>query len=342
MKKFESFERTHTKGAKKLSKKELVELERLEMKKYKEDQKEKNKQREERVKKKQQRLERELAKKAREEEKKRREEARKKREEAIANGEDVPELEEGDEELADEPEEDEEEVDEEVEEENVEGAGEGSEFEKEAGEPSAVTLDKEKFPDQIEEEEDVSFKIKNRKFYFNYNISTNSKLIEYYTEVKKGLRSLFVCGKISLTSLFSPRSITQKESLTEIAKLLPTFHFILNKDKDEFCLEKITDFKLRDIFKDLTNFGVGFDDIAHHIAIGLTIARRTELMKISELNVEQISQIGANIYQALKVEGYTNHQILGIVDCKYAEAASIRSMATKLWKFRGDRKVSSS
>jgi hypothetical protein len=267
LKKFEDFERTHTKGAKKLSKTELIELERIQMKQYREEQKKKNKTREDRIRKEKQKLEREEAKK-------RREEAKRKREEAIANGEDVPELEEEDipEDEPGEPEQDEEDVD---------AAGENSQAGGPGGETGAILLESELFPDQVEELDDVSFTVKNSRFYFDYEIAGNSKLVEYFTVIKRGLRSLLVCGKISDTSLFTPSKVSQKDSLIEICSLLPTVHCILQGG--EFCQEKVTDFQLRNILKNLTVLGVAYDDLAFHMAQAMTIARRSELMKINEL-----------------------------------------------------------
>jgi hypothetical protein len=162
-------------------------------------------------------------------------------------------------------------------------------------------------------------------------------LVEYFTCVKRGLRSLLVCGKISDTALFTPNKVSQKGSLVEICSLLPTFSHILQSDN--FCQEKITDFQLRNLLKNITVLGVAYDDLSYHVAKGMTIARRSELMQINQLTNEHISLIGAQLYQALSASGYTDHQILGILDCKYAEASFIKNMADKIWTYNGSQKV---
>jgi hypothetical protein len=83
------------------------------------------------------------------------------------------------------------------------------------------------FPDEIEDIKDVSFLVSSSRFYFDYDISDNSKLQEYYTRVKQGLRSLLVCGKLSSTSIFTPYKVSQRESLIEICEILPIAHHIL-------------------------------------------------------------------------------------------------------------------
>ena len=284
LKQYEEFDKTYTK---KISKRQLIEKERRQMESFK-----KNKKKE-----KEQNLKNKL-KRGKREERSVRAESKKAQEEQAP----PPEENKGDEE-------------------GVEGEqdGEGAEENAEPEKPREPTFD-EIFEDVKETHGDIQFKVKTQTYYFDYELSTNSRLCEYFTALKKGLRSFFICGKISSVNCFAPSGITVIDQVKEISTILPAYSRIILAGGID--LNAKTRYDMGKKIDMLLTTASNYDDLAYHLAKAMTIARRQTLMNTRELSDQQISAIGAKLVKTLRKQQYSDLQLLGVVDCKFVEAAS--------------------
>lgn len=238
------------------------------------------------------------------------------------------------------PEEEKEEVPEDEEKTPEDEAGEGEEEAGEGGEEEQQPEpEEEKDPFAYEEnpEDNQKFHVQNQYYYFDYGISCNTRLCDYFNSGKRGLRSLFVCGKITETVHICPKAISTYDIMSSLSSIFPIYGHILSSSNLE--LGKMRDKNLRNILGNLTTLGVAYDDLAHHVAKGLTISRRNVLTTMNKLSDEQVDRIGPAIVKVLRDSDFSDHQILGIVDSKYAEAAAIKFMYDETLSYSKKMKV---
>lgn len=220
-------------------------------------------------------------------------------------------------------------------EDDQEGEGEHQEGEEEQVEEVQEEVDPFAFvEDHID---DQRFFVKNHEYYFDYDISCNSRLSEYFNAARKGLRALYVCGKITDTIYMCPKAITTYDTVSELSTLFPIYSHILSSSG--FDLSKMRDKDIRKTLNDITVFSVCYDDISYHIAKGMTIARRNELSSMAGLSNKDIDKIGSSVVKSLKNCDFSDHQIMGIVDSKYAEAASIKLITDESFNFSKQLRV---
>jgi hypothetical protein len=219
------------------------------------------------------------------------------------------------------------------EEEKEEGEGE----EEENVEIKKVKTFEDYFPDVKEEMDEISFEVKGNLYYFDYEIACHCRLAEYFSVVKKGLRSFLLCGKLSNTDIFCPNKITVLDQMKKLDYDLQIYHHIIFGGQIE--LDKLNNMDVKMVVKDLMTYGALFDDLGHHIAKALTIARRKDLMNLEKLSDHQIDKIGTSLYAGLSNAGYTDLQILGLIDCKYAEASAYKLMTLERLTFTDNQKM---
>lgn len=194
-------------------------------------------------------------------------------------------------------------------------------------------LDPTLFVEPIENIDDVSFSYKNELYYFEYSLSGHGRLEEYFNTLKKGLRSSILAGKLAFQSLLTPYSVTLADSLEKLSSLLPVFGTIL-QSSPSLAKEKRSEQLIRNKLKELSVIGANLDDLASQIAKGLTIARREYLSSTDSLTTEDIQALGPLVYAGLREKKLTDIQILAVLDCKYAEASCLRSLADKNWNVK--------
>lgn len=220
------------------------------------------------------------------------------------------------------------------------GDGEGEAEHKEGEGEEEQPLEPEEvdpFAYQEIQEDDIKFKIQNQKYYFDYDISCNTRLSDYFNSARRGLRSLIVCGKITETVYICPKAISTYDTLNSLSSIFPIYSHIL--ESGNLQINKMRDKDLRKILSNITTLGVGYDDLAYHTAKGLTISRRNVLTTMSALSSEQINKIGPAVVKNLRKNGLDDHQILGLVDSKYAEAAYIRLIHDGTFNFSNKMRV---
>lgn len=299
LKQFDEFDKTYVK---KISKKKKIELEKKQL----EDFRKKKKQGKGGKEKKKDKTNKEKKKEEEEERKRQEEEERRKKEE---------------------------EEEEEKKKKENEGDGDDENKEGEEEQQEEEKKEEEKDPFYFEENplENQRFFINNNEFYFDYDISSNSRLSDYFNRARRCLKSLIVCGNISDTSLLSPTSISSLDILNNQSSIFPIYSHILSSGN--LHLVKIRDRDVRNLIFNITTFGVSYDDLAYHIAKGLCIVRRNMITTMEKFNEEDISTIGPVVVKNLRKSGLNDHQILGLVDAKYAEAACLRFMNDETFNY---------
>ena len=190
-------------------------------------------------------------------------------------------------------------------------------------------LDPNLFVEPIENLQEVSFSYNGELYYFEYSIKGNSKLEEYFTTLKKGLRSSVLFGRLAFQSLLTPYSVTMSDSLEKVASLLPVVSKILLSPN--LTKEKRTDSLIRNKLKDLSVISANIGDLVSLIAKGMSIVRRDTIAHTGTLSPEEIQALGPLVYAGLKDKKLTDLQILAVLDCKYVEASCLRNLAEKNW-----------
>ncbi|CAF3519848.1 unnamed protein product [Rotaria sp. Silwood1] len=157
----------------------------------------------------------------------------------------------------------------------------------------------------------------------DYDLLRNEKLMEYFTQVQRGLQSLFQSAVIADADIFAIRTPDLSKNIQVIADLVPEAKTILQKVSH--IIESINQKGIEKKLNNLCNLCVRFPCLPELLARKITIMKRDYIMNLKDTDtIGLCSKLDTLVKGNNRSKNWSIQQRLAVRDTKIIEACCIQ------------------